>query len=229
MRVRHIARTMRRQFDERLAERTRMARELHDTFVQTIQASKLVADDALEHPGDAAYVQHALERLSQWLDRAVQEGRAALHSLRASTTQVNDLADAFRRATTEDPKPPSMAISFSVVGDANDIHPIIRDEVYRIGYEAIRNAVTHSAASHLDVELRYGKDLTVRVTDNGVGIDPMVARRGKDGHFGLQSMRERAGRIGARLDVMSSTAGTEVMLVVPGRILSRPNTAPAAS
>jgi len=229
MRVRHIARTMRRQFDERLAERTRMARELHDTFVQTIHASKLVADDALEHPDDAAYVQGALGRLSQWLERAVQESRAALHSLRASTTQVNDLADAFRRATTEDLKPPSMAISFSVVGDAKDIHPIVRYEIYRIGYEAIRNAVTHSAASHLDVELRYAKDLTVRVTDNGVGIDPTVARRGKDGHFGLQSMRERAGRIGARLDVVSSTAGTEVMLTVPGSMLSRPDTAPAAS
>jgi signal transduction histidine kinase/ligand-binding sensor domain-containing protein len=229
MRIRYLARTMRRQFDERLAERTRMARELHDTFVQTIQASKLVADDALEHPGEAAYVQRALERLSQWLDRAVQESRAALHSLRASTTEVNDLADAFRRATTEDLKPPSMAISFSVVGDSKDIHPIVRDEVYRIGYEAIRNAITHSAASHLDVELRYGKDLIVRVTDNGVGIDPAVARRGKDGHFGLQSMRERAGRIGARLDVVSSTAGTEVMLMVPGSMLSRPDTAPVVS
>jgi signal transduction histidine kinase/ligand-binding sensor domain-containing protein len=229
MRVRHIARTMRRQFDERLAERTRMARELHDTFVQTIQASKLVADDALEHPGDAAYVHGALGRLSQWLDRAVRESRAALHSLRASTTEVNDLGDAFRRATTEDLKPASMAISFSVVGDATDIHPIVRDEIYRIGYEAIRNAVTHSTASHLDVELRYGNDLTVRVTDNGVGIDPMIAQQGKDGHFGLQSMRERAGRIGARLDVVSSTAGTEVMLVVPGRMLSRPGAAPAAS
>jgi len=206
-----------------------MAREPHDTFVQTIQASKLVADDALEHPGDTAYVQGALERLSQWLDRAVQESRAALHSLRASTTEVNDLADAFRRATTEDLKPPSMAISFSVVGDSKDIHPIVRDEVYRIGYEAIRNAITHSAASHLDVELRYGKDLIVRVTDNGVGIDPAVARRGKDGHFGLQSMRERAGRIGARLDVVSSTAGTEVTLMVPGSMLSRPDTAPAVS
>src|SRR5262249_44428763 len=149
LRVRSMARTMRRQFDERLAERTRMARELHDTFVQTIQASKLVADDALEHPDDAAYVQRALDRLSQWLDRAVQESRAALHSLRASTTQVNDLAEAFRRATTEDLKPPSMGISFSVVGDAQDIHPIVRDEIYRIGYEAIRNAVTPSTASHL--------------------------------------------------------------------------------
>src|SRR5262249_24583094 len=117
MRIRYIARTMRRQFDERLAERTRMAREPHDTFVQTIQASKLVADDALEHPSDAAYVYRALERLSQWLDRAVQESRAALHSLRASTTQVNDLAEALRRATTEDLKPSSMAINFSVVGD----------------------------------------------------------------------------------------------------------------
>src|SRR5262249_55704330 len=135
--------------DEALSGRARLARDLPDTLAQRIQASKLPADEALEHPGDAAYVQGALGRLSQWLDRAVQESRAALHSLRASTTEVNDLADAFRRATTEDLKPPSMAISFSVVGDAKDIHPIVRDEIYRIGYEAIRNAVTPSTASHL--------------------------------------------------------------------------------
>jgi signal transduction histidine kinase/ligand-binding sensor domain-containing protein len=221
LRVRHIARSMRAQFDERLAERTRIARELHDTFLQTIQGSKMVADDALEQSEDPVHVKRALEQLSDWLGRAVQEGRAALNSLRTSTTQANDLAEAFRRATEQELKPGSMSITFAAVGPAKHMHPIVRDEIYRIGYEAIRNACTHSMGTRLDVELRYEKDLTVRVSDDGVGIDPGIARDGKDGHFGLQGMRERAARIGGRLTLVSSSSGTDVTLVVPGSIAFR--------
>jgi signal transduction histidine kinase len=113
-----------------------------------------------------------------------------------------------------------MAVTFTVVGDARRMHPIVRDEIYRIGYEAIRNACLHSSASQLEVELTYGQDLTLRVADNGVGIDSAVADRGMDGHFGLQGMRERAVRIGAKLSlVSSSTSGTEINLVVPGGII----------
>ena len=97
-----------------------------------------------------------------------------------------------------------MAASFSVVGDAKEMHPIVRDEVYRIGYEAIRNALVHSAATRLEVELRYAQDLTVRVSDNGIGIDPAVLDKGKDGHFGLPGMRERAARIGGKFTLVSS-------------------------
>jgi signal transduction histidine kinase len=78
-----------------------------------------------------------------------------------------------------------MAVTLSVVGDVREMHPIIRDEVYRIGYEAIRNACLHSRASRLDLELRYGSDLMLRVSDNGIGIDPAVLDSGKDGHFEL--------------------------------------------
>jgi signal transduction histidine kinase len=100
------------------------------------------------------------------------------------------------------------------------MHPIVRDEVYRIAYEAIRNACTHSAASRLEVELRYANDLALRVSDNGTGIDPVIADRGRDGHFGLQGMRERAGRIGGKLTlVSSSSSGTEMNLVVPGGMI----------
>jgi signal transduction histidine kinase len=109
-----------------------------------------------------------------------------------------------------------------VAGEVSEMHPIVRDEVYRIGYEAIRNACVHSQATHLQVGLTYGEDLVLRVRDNGVGIDPDVVGKGKEGHFGLQGMRERASRIMAKLAVETSTvSGTEIKLVVPGSIIYR--------
>jgi signal transduction histidine kinase len=112
-----------------------------------------------------------------------------------------------------------MSVAMSVVGDTREMHPIVRDEVYRIGYEAICNAQMHSRGSSLAVELRYGHDLELSVRDNGVGIDPAVSDHGKNGHFGLQGMRERAARIGGKLTILSSTkGGTDVTLVVPGAI-----------
>jgi signal transduction histidine kinase len=222
LRVLQVSRAIGARFDERLAERTRMARDLHDTFLQTIQGSKLVADDALEPTTDPVRMRRAMEQLSVWLGRAAQEGRAALNSLRAATTQTNDLAEGFRRATEDGLSPSTMAVTLSVVGDAREMHPIVRDEIYRIGYEAIRNASMHSEASRLAVELRYADDLTLRISDNGSGIDPVIADRGKDGHFGLQGMQERAARIGGNLTLESSSnSGTEIRLVVPGRIIFR--------
>jgi signal transduction histidine kinase len=206
--------------DERLAERTRMARELHDTLLQTIQGSKLVADDALDPSTDPIRMRRAIEQLSVWLAQAMQEGRAALNSLRATTAQANDLAEALRGVTEDGVIPSSMVVTFSVVGDAREMHPIVRDETYRIGFEAIRNACMHSGASQLEVELRYANDLTLCVSDNGIGIDPVIADRGKNGHFGLQGMRERAFRIGGKLTLgSSSSSGTEIRLIVPGGII----------
>src|SRR5271165_2252517 len=222
LRVQQIARAISARFDKRLAERTRMARDLHDTFLQTIQGSKLVADDALEKPSDPVRLRRAMEQLSVWLGQATEEGRTALNSLRSSTTQRNDLAEALRRATENGFVPGSMAVALSVVGDAREMHPIVRDEVYRIGYEAIRNAFMHSKGSRLEVGLKYAQDLTLRIKDNGIGINPAVADKGKDEHFGLQGMRERAARIGGKLTVVSdANSGTEITVVVPGRIVFR--------
>jgi signal transduction histidine kinase len=210
------------RLEERVSERTRITRELHDTFLQTIQGSKLVADDALDSSSDPIRMRRAMEKLSLWLGKATQEGRAALNSLRATTTQTNDLADALRRVTEDGLMPRPMAVTFSVVGDAREMHPIVRDEIYRVGYEAIHNACTHSGASQLEVELRYAHDLALRVTDNGTGVDPAFADRGKEGHFGLQGMRERAARIGGKLTLGSSpNSGTEIKLIVPGGIVFR--------
>jgi signal transduction histidine kinase len=111
-------------------------------------------------------------------------------------------------------------VTFSVLGDSREMHPVVRDEIYRIGYEAIHNACTHSGASRLDVELRYANDLVLRISDNGTGIDPAVADRGRDGHLGLQGMRERVARIAAKLVLLSSAnSGTEIKLTVLGGIV----------
>jgi signal transduction histidine kinase len=222
LRVRRIAGTMKARFDERLAERTRIARDLHDTFLQTIQGSKLVADDALSATTDLSHMRQAMEKLSAWLARATEEGRAALNSLRTSTTEVNDLAGALRRALEECQIHSSMEVSLPVSGQIQEMHPIVRDEVYRIGYEAIRNACVHSRATQLRVELSYAQDLSLRICDNGVGIDPDIVHRGRPGHFGLQSMRERAARIMGKFSVESSAgSGTVITLTVPGGIIYR--------
>jgi signal transduction histidine kinase len=219
LRVRQIARAIGARFDERLSERTRMARELHDTFLQTIQGSKLVVDDGLEEPLDQEKMHRALGQVSGWLEQAIAEGRAALNSLRSSTSLKNELGPALRRAAESGVVPDGMAISVSVVGDARALHPIVRDELYRIGREAIQNAKTHSHGSRVSIDLTYGQDLTLHVGDNGVGIDPGYAIGGRDGHHGLQGMRERAAPIQGRLNILSSTeSGTDISVIVPGSV-----------
>jgi len=220
LRMRQATNALSARFDERLAERTRIAREFHDTLLQTIEGSKLVADDALDQSPDPTPMRRAMEQLSEWLARAIQEGRAALHSLRTSTTETNDLAEGLRRATEECRMFSPMKTSFTVQGETREMHPVVRDEIYRIAYEAIRNACVQSKAGELSVELKYAQDLSIRVSDNGVGIPAPLTSRGKDGHYGLQGMHERAERIGAKVKVTSSAnSGTEIAVVIPGRVI----------
>src|SRR5258708_16656789 len=114
MGVLKFSRAIGARFEEGLVERPRMARDLNDTFPQTIQGSKLVADDALDPSADPIRMRRAMEQLSLWLGTATQEGQAALNFLRTATTQTNDLAKPLRRATQTAPIPPSMPSTFSV-------------------------------------------------------------------------------------------------------------------
>jgi signal transduction histidine kinase/ligand-binding sensor domain-containing protein len=222
LRMRQMARALSARFDERLAERTRMARDIHDTLLQTVQGSKMVADHALARPEDVSGMRRAMEQVSTWLAQATAEGRAALNALRTSAMDTNDLAGALRPAIDECRRQGSIEGSLLVSGDARQMHPLVQDEICRIAYEAIRNACAHSGGTRVTVELSYRADLTVRVADDGVGMDSAMADQGKKGHFGLQGMRERAARIGAQLTVVSKpNAGTEVVLTVPGRIVFR--------
>ena len=111
-----------------------------------------------------------------------------MNALRTSTTEGNDLAEAFRRAIEDGQRQSTIDASIAVTGIHREMHPVVRDEVYRIGYEAIRNAYAHSRATHLEIVLSYGRDLTLRVADDGVGMERPITERGKEGHFGLPGM-----------------------------------------
>ena len=131
------------------------------------------------------------------------------------------LSQEFSRSS--DPKSGTATeVEFRVIteGQQRPLHPLLRDEVYRIGREALINAFRHARANQIEVTLTYSANqLRLLVRDDGCGIDPKILRSGREGHWGLSGMRERADRIGARLHVFSSaSAGTEVELSVPGRV-----------
>src|SRR5208283_1855192 len=107
-----------------------------------------------------------------------------------------------------------------VEGSPRNLHPILRDEIYRITREAVRNAFLHARARRIEAEITYGERLLrVRVRDDGRGMDPATVEEGREGHYGLPGMRERAERIGTQLNVWSAIgAGTEVELSLPGAI-----------
>ena len=211
------------RFEERLSERTRIARELHDTLLQSFQASMFhfqAVSDQLG-PGKA---REDLERALDVADQAIVEGRDAIQNLRSSTTVTNDLAQALTALGAElaasDRDHAAPAFHVSIEGKARDLHPILRDDIYRIAREALRNAFQHAQASNIEAEITYsGRLLRLRVRDNGKGIDPRHLTAGRHGHWGLPGMRERAEQIGGQLDMWSEAgAGTELDLRIPGSI-----------
>jgi signal transduction histidine kinase len=210
-------------FEERLAERTRIARELHDTLLQSFQALMLHfqnVDDMLP-PGAA---KEALEKALDRADRAILEGRNAIQNLRFSTSLTNELAQAIAASGDElagrDGDTSSTRFLVSVSGKPHELHPILRDDVYRIAREALQNAFVHAHATEIEAEITYAERLLrVRIRDDGTGMDSSLLAMGREGHWGLQGMRERAQQIGAQLEIWSQAgAGTEVDLLIPGSI-----------
>jgi signal transduction histidine kinase len=206
------------RLDERVSERTRLARDLHDTLLQTLQGSKLVADDAIEHRSDVEYTSRSLEKLSGWIDRAMREGRAALNTLHANAFDNRELPDRLQSALEEREPDGVLERIVNISGTPVAMDPIITDEICRVGYEAIRNAFIHSQATRIEVQVTYSEDFTLIVRDNGRGMDSTMASRGRDGHFGLHSMRERAARIDGQFQLISApNLGTTIELKIEGK------------
>ena len=212
--------------DERVSERTRIARELHDTLLQSFQGLMLRFQSARhllpEHPAEAV---EALDGALDRADQAIAEGRDAIQNLRSSTTVSNELAQAITSLAEEltsgaDGEKSSATFRISVEGSPRDLHPIVRDDIHRIAREALRNAFRHAQAAHIEAEVTYGvREVRLRIRDDGKGIDTKHLSAGRARHWGLAGMRERAEQIGARLNLWSKVgAGTEVELRIPGSV-----------
>jgi signal transduction histidine kinase/ligand-binding sensor domain-containing protein len=221
LRIRQLHRQFEIMLDARVAERTRIARDLHDTLLQSFHGLLLRFQTALNLlPDRPAESRQVLAGAIDQAAEAITQGRDAVQGLRSSTTEMNDLAESIRALGDELASDNSAEVNsrVEVQGTPRPLHPIVRDEVFRIAGEALRNAFRHAAAKQIEVELRYDeRQLRVRVRDDGKGIDPEVLRaEGRERHFGLRGMRERAKLVGGKLTVWSGLeTGTEVELNIP--------------
>ena len=227
-RVYQMALVFNARLEERVQERTRIARDLHDTLLQSFHG--LLPRFQVAHnllPERAADAKQMLESALDDSSQAITEARDAVQGLRSSTVVTNDLANAIEALGAELAAHQSAGnvdatgFSVEVEGTPQDLHPILRDEVYRIAGEALRNAFRHARARQIEVEVRYNaRQLRVRVRDDGTGIDAsLLSVEGRSGHFGLPGMRERAKAIGGQLEVWSERgAGTEVELSIPASV-----------
>jgi len=224
LRVRRLQHQFDMTLEARVGERTRIARDLHDTLLQSFQALLPRLQAAIyQLPEGAANPRKTLEEAVDQASEAITEGRDAVQGLRMSTVEKNDLALAIRTVGEElaSAEASQSSPNFTVVveGTSRNLHPILRDEVYRLAAEALRNAFRHAAAQNVEVEIRYDeKYFRLRVRDDGKGIpSDVLSGDGREGHFGLPGMRERAKLVGAKLTIWTEVdGGTEIELNVPG-------------
>ncbi len=219
LRLHQVAAQVRARMEERLEERERIARDLHDTLLQSVQGLILKFDAAAKQiPRD----QPAHDAIQKTLDRAdevLAEGRDRVRNLRGQDISSGGLPAAFQRVVEETSFDRKATLKTVVEGNVRDLHPMVREEAYCIGREALVNALTHSDGLRIEVEIAYGpRQFRLRIRDDGQGFDPKILEKGgRPGHWGLQGMRERANRIGADLKIWSGRqTGTEVELSVPG-------------
>ena len=221
LRTRRVAAQVRARLEVRLAERERIARELHDTLLQGVQGLIWRFQAATDRiPSDEparALMEESLDRA----DRLLGESRDRVKDLRPQASEVADLAQALATEGEHLAQLHSVRFRVSVQGMPRDLHPIVREEGFLIAREALGNAFRHAAAADIEVEVTYrDAAFQVRVRDNGAGISTAVLDKGgKPGHFGLLGMRERAKKLGAHLAIWSKAgAGTEIDLRVPARV-----------
>jgi signal transduction histidine kinase len=206
-----------RKENVRLEERNRIAQELHDTLLQSFLSASIHLGALLQSVAAHSPLKPHLDRVLQIMRKGIEEGRDAIQGLRSTEPEANDLVVALSSVQQEISALADINFRVKVVGQQRQIPSQIQHEIYRIGREALVNAFRHSSANHVEVELEYTDlDLRMRVRDDGCGIEPQVLRAGRDGHYGLAGMRERAARIGGLLEISSRAAsGTQVQLSIP--------------
>jgi signal transduction histidine kinase/ligand-binding sensor domain-containing protein len=228
LRLRQATTRMHQRLEARLEERERIAHELHDTFFQGIQGLLLRFHTATSQLPKEEPARKILENTLKESDQVMLEGRELVLDLRGTVSEPTDLPAAF--ADFGDGMRKGGCCDFKVVvnGTVRPLHPVVFEELFKVGKEALGNAFRHSGAHSIETELNYERsEFRIRIRDDGTGIDSAILRQGhREGHFGLPGMRERAQKAGARLDVWSRTgAGTEVELRIPAGVayVSDPN------
>jgi signal transduction histidine kinase len=213
------------RLEERVSERTRIARELHDTLLQSFQAVLLKFHTVTYLLSDRPEAQKTLEGVIEQAREAIVEGRDALQGLRSSTVVPNDLARAIgtlgEGLAADQAGRNSSDFRVQVEGTPRSLAPLVWGEVYRIASEALRNAFRHAHATRIEVDIRYHqRQLRLRVRDDGKGIDPKVIEAGgRAGHHGLPGMQERANMVGGKLAVWSElNSGTEIEMTIPASL-----------
>jgi PAS domain S-box-containing protein len=213
--------------EARVSERMRIAREMHDTLLQSLNGLILRFQAARNmlprRPEDAIRI---LDGALTRADQAIAESRDAIQGLRTAPVAPIDLADLLTAmgqelADAQEASCDSPAFCVKVEGERQTLAPNLQDEVFRIGREALRNAFLHAEARHIHAEILYDEGLLrLRIRDDGKGIAAKVLEEGgRAGHWGLIGIRERAKRLGAQLDFWSEPgAGTEVQLTVPASV-----------
>jgi signal transduction histidine kinase len=217
-RLRQLMRRLQQRLDERHAERERIARELHDTYLQGVQSLVLKVHGASRELPEGRTKEKIVSALDL-ADEALVEGRNRVAELRATSVNTSDLVAALEGVARkyEGDKRPSFEAMLS--GTPRSLDPLVVDELYACGREAILNALAHSCAKKVSVNVEYNKDgLRVEIADDGKGIDPQVVEKGGvPGHWGLRGIRERMERIGGKCRFLGEPKiGTTVILFVPG-------------
>ena len=217
IRLLQVTKQLNVRFEERLAERTRIAQELHDTLLQGFLSASMQLDVAVDQLPESSPFRPRLVRILDLMRQVIDEGRNAIRGVRLSNDGSEDIAVALSGINQELNSGGETGFRVIVEGSPRALHPIVRDEVYRIGREAVVNAFRHARAKNITVEVLYLENqLRLLISDDGRGINSEVLESGREGHWGLSGMRERAERINARLKVRSRVgSGTEVELSVP--------------
>ncbi|HEX6094884.1 MAG TPA: triple tyrosine motif-containing protein [Thermoanaerobaculia bacterium] len=222
LRLRQMTARLQRLHEERMDERTRIARELHDTLLQGFLSASMQLHVAADRIPDDSAAKPIVTNVLGLISKVSEEGRQAVRGLRLSESSES-VEQAFGRAKQELAGEHDAGFRVIVAGRHRPVAPVVRDEIYRIGREALVNAFQHAEAKNVEVEVEYlDSAFHLRVRDDGRGIDETVLQSGRDDHWGLAGMRERARKIGAQFRVTSRKgAGTEIELTVPRRIAYR--------
>jgi ligand-binding sensor domain-containing protein/signal transduction histidine kinase len=220
LRVRELKRQFSTALEARVDERSRIARELHDTLLQGFQGITLRVHGVAKNMPNHDPLRKMIDDVLDSADEVMREARHRVRDLRRRTTDEHELSNRLAKCGQELSKDHAAAFTLTIVGESKILDSTAQDEAYRIACEALANAFRHASASKIETEITYDSSaLRIRVRDDGVGIDKAVLSNGLPGHWGLTGMRERAHAIRAELNVWSrEAAGTEVELVVPSSI-----------